>query len=223
MRRLLKVINAEQLIKELQTIDPNSDCTEFLKALSNSTVKTLPFEQAGKAIRALLPILGKPKFNYNKTQGGRKLNCRSCIWSVERQTDKAIAASIMLKAVGITDFRITDANWFCIHIPYEAYVTSFYHSDDPIDWAIRNEKTASLSFKRKQKRELSLLEEQRDYQRAWEAGAAQRDFERTVALEAMKAKAKQELIEEMTNEAAQQIKADDLVVPNEIRSFSKLK
>jgi hypothetical protein len=107
------------------------------KGRSSWACKELPFEEAGKAVRLIMKVLGKkPDINYNKDMRGRWMRSRHVLWGVN--ISDGIEVCNALVAAGIKDFWITTADWLTIEIPREIFVTVYYcPEDDPLVWAKR--------------------------------------------------------------------------------------
>ena len=104
------------------------------KGRSSRTCKQLSFEEAGKTIRTITGILGKPPdINHNRDMGGHWMPSRHVLWGVD--VESGIEVSNALVAAGIKDFWITSANWLTIKMPREFFVSSFLgREDDPKVW-----------------------------------------------------------------------------------------
>lgn len=110
---------------------------------SNIKMNTLTFEEAGKATRLLLKLLGKkPHANFTANAIEKNLGFRRVIWYARsaKAGSKLSAAQLALFNAGITDYKVVTGGWLVIHIPEDAYVSSFYASDNPEDWQKRNQK-----------------------------------------------------------------------------------
>jgi hypothetical protein len=220
-------MKASELIAELQKLDPDHNVDAWLKSRMTSGIKTLSFDDAGRAIRLLLRVLGKPYGNSNMDMSGNALNHRNVIWKCStdewvngnRVTDPkkfnaALDACEQLTAIGITDFKITDSGWFTIHIPYEAYYSSFTTSDDPEVWKqrqSRNEQNAQNRLHAKalkeEERRKKYQEESKEWQLKYEQEKAQKakeEQEKELLLHLGKKKQDEE-------EKAKQIKPDNVL------------
>jgi hypothetical protein len=124
-------------------------------------IRTLSFENAGRAIRILMRELGaRPYCNFNRNsylalaRRNQSLDFRMVIWDVRsepvpefaaldgpnlfsdtRPMSRLERATAALVAIGITDYRLTFHRWLYIKIPRASFVCSFYGSDDPEEWA----------------------------------------------------------------------------------------
>jgi hypothetical protein len=131
-----------------------------LSLASDKKIVTLSYADAGRAMRILLNIWGRPlkhytEFPYIQPLGGghipvekfnqwrqkNPLNCRRVLWNVSSRdkasrTEQAIR---QLLSAGITDFKLTRFGWFFIHIPTDCHVSSYYTSDDPAVWERKNQ------------------------------------------------------------------------------------
>jgi hypothetical protein len=125
-------------------------------------IGTLSFEDAGRAIRILLRDLGVRPRNYIWDASRwdlnryRRLDHRVVLWDARAEPSKSRAqkAAAALVAAGISDFRITSGGWLYIRIPKDAFVSSFYTSDDPQVWLRRNERRTAARAKSKAVREV---------------------------------------------------------------------
>jgi hypothetical protein len=142
-------------------------------------VRTLSFEDAGKAIRILMRELGaRPYCNSNRNSyldridHSRRLDYRMVIWDVRREPNQKCAAidgpnlfsgtrpasrvekaAAALVAAGITDFRVTFHGWLYIRVPKDCFACSFYGSDDPQEWARKDKQRHDAIVRRKKIRE----------------------------------------------------------------------
>jgi hypothetical protein len=125
---------------------------------AKTRIRTLSFEDAGKAIRILVRELGvRPYRNFTKDVcHPRRLDHRVVLWDARTEPSKSCAqkGAAALVAAGITDFRITSGGWLYIRIPKDAFVSSFYTSDDPQVWLRRNERRTAARAKSKAVREV---------------------------------------------------------------------
>lgn len=107
-------------------------------------IKTLTFEDAGKAVRIVIKSLGrKPDLNYNRVYNGDQLPHRVVLWRCDSKEFWKVEAN--LQNAGIFDFRHSPMGWFSVRMPRDDFASSFYHSDDPKDWHQRNKRKSEVS------------------------------------------------------------------------------
>lgn len=151
-------------IKEHQLEEADVDKWLIHKVKTN--IKHLSLLEAGKAIRILLPILGKPKMNYNVDASGKTLNCRVVVWHLYNQLDKQIEASEALETAEITDFNITPSEYFTLHLERHLFFSAFTTSDDPQEWERQQKYWEERTENNRIKKEAKKLKEQEEYDAA---------------------------------------------------------
>lgn len=93
------------------------------------------FEEAGRTVRICKEFIGKPAQNYVITSGKYRL-----VEYRGNRTKKVEAAKAKLLLAGITEFRAYPPNqgWsdllLTFFVPTDCYITSFYKSNDPVEW-----------------------------------------------------------------------------------------
>jgi hypothetical protein len=113
----------------------------------------LSFEQAGIAIRLLLPILGK--FNWYGSVSD-KLNTKIIGWTEPIVTEeKMVEAAKILIENNIRRFDINNQLRFVLNIPKDVYCTSFYSSPDPEVWKQKNDIKVAKQEAQKMVREVT--------------------------------------------------------------------
>jgi hypothetical protein len=152
-------------LQELSDLSPTSD---------KKRIVPLSYADAGRAMRILLGILGRPVKHYTEFsfrprrripqakldlwKQKNPLNCRRVLWNVSSRdkasrTEQAIR---QLLSASIADFKLTRFGWFFIHIPKDCHVSSYYKSDDPAVWERKNQQ-------RETRRKIRAVERKLDY------------------------------------------------------------
>jgi hypothetical protein len=118
-----------------------------LKAQATVVPWTLQFDEVGRAIRALKPLLGTPKYastSYYEYEKTKVIGWRNGpLVSPRQSVENFLEATNLLLAAGIRKFNIDDDGTMRlkIRIPDEIYPQAFYTSDDPEVWRkIQNRK-----------------------------------------------------------------------------------
>lgn len=219
-------MKVSELIEELKKVDQDKYVLPYLKALSHGAIKTLSFEDGGRAYRLIEKYLGKPRFNYNHVQG-HWLNCRSVRWDAPEV--KLIEVTEELERSGISTeyFMVTGTTSLIIHIPFRAWTTS-YVGDDPTVWRQKQERKEQLKEARdKKKEELEkALDAKRDaeakeWKAKWDAEAPQRA---EVALKKAQEEAETKRLIALgqqfheVQEKVKQIKIDDVNVERAVKA-----
>jgi hypothetical protein len=130
-----------------------------IPARAKGKIRTLSFEDAGRAIRILLREFGvRPYRNFIRVppkiftrMERRDLDYRLVLWDARSEPSKECAekAATALVAAGITDFRLTPGGWFKVRIPRDCFACSFYSSDDPLDWTTKDKQRHNAIARRK--------------------------------------------------------------------------
>lgn len=111
-------------------------------------IEVMTLEEAGKAIRFIIAILGKPYTANTSDVQGHPYFHRKVVWKVKPDPTladtHANVKDILRRRIveaGITKFKITGMGWLHIRLPVDVYVGSFNSSDDPKVWKEKNDKT----------------------------------------------------------------------------------
>ena len=154
------VAQLRHALAELPDDTPIQDALAWINAADTTQPqekRTLPFLEAGKAFRIVLPIMGKPYSAANTDMSGRNhWPYRLCIWQgVECTTEKKRAACNALSLAGLDAYWLTDSGKFQFRIGRNTYPSAFYTSDDPAVWEQRQrreEEKAAHRAEMKQRR-----------------------------------------------------------------------
>lgn len=201
-------MKVSQLIERLKELPQDVEIGSWIKTL-DWTSKELSFEEAGKAIRLMLNMVGKPTLNYNQDASGRALPHRTVYWKKDFETQVRCAEA--LGSIGITDAKTDVYNGLSIRIPREVYVTAFYTSDDPEVWRKEQEKAVDRAVRyaatrvanREKKQQIADTEwekEREQHRKEWETQQAEKKKaeEEKLRLEALGREA--ERVQEKLNE-----------------------
>lgn len=159
----MKIGHLKELLKE---VPDDLEAGPWLKTAAVWTTPALTFDEAGKAIRVMIGLVGKPVMNYNHDASGRKLNHRTVIWKLP--LEKHVICAQALADVGITSVKSDAQLYFTLRIPYEAYVTAFYTSDDPVVWRVEQEKAVVRAEQKAAKKEANRLKKEEESNKKWE-------------------------------------------------------
>ena len=132
----------DDLIKEIQDIPPEIKAViDVEKWIHRHTFRSYPiltFEQTGRAIRAVLPIIGKP-YSHNPIEGWFRTYQWSSFGVTKPPEGKFPEAFKVLDKLKI-GFNGWNQGYLAIDTLLDVYPSAFYTSDDPVVWKVRNQR-----------------------------------------------------------------------------------
>lgn len=188
-------MKAYQWIELLKTLDPNTEVGPWIKSYGHHIIPTLSFDEAGKAVRLVLPILGAPYSTANQDSSGHPFNFRALLWKTGGRAPETMVRVCSELDKAKLAFKITESGWFHIHIPYSAYYSAFTTSDDPAEWRRRQANQEAAAARREAKKAEEKAEKKRQDDLRWaqyQAENEEKERQKKLAQEKAEREAKEE-------------------------------